>query len=371
MKRAGLNARWLLAVFLFIASGIFLSSCDGSSSSRGASTTQQGFSVDQLVCASATFCSAEGTYGASTRDVLIETLNGGRTWVKASIPSDVVLGLSPISCGSATTCLVSGYTGTKSHHRSYIFYTSDAGRFWTNRASRTLSSEAIWTESCWSTTDCVVIHSDGTGDEMSSDSTSDGGQTWKAGGVFPYPLISELDCFDSHHCLAIGSSASAVNHFVRTQNGGRSWSSTGLVLGILAVQMYATAGGLECTSDSSCLISGGEVGPSLYRTVDDGTTVTGVSLPGVKSGLKDVYVSCPNSSVCYVVTSTGVLLKSTNSGASFRSVTLLSFSNSFINAISCPTTSTCVIGSGFSDSLKSIFRTDNGGSSWVKESAPR
>ena len=370
----GLGMRRLLSVLVLVVSGVLLSSCGTALSSSGANSSGQSFSVDQMVCPSTMFCSAEGTYGTSTRDVLIETTDEGRTWIRASVPSDVIFGASPIACGFLSACLASGYSRINGHHTSYIFYTHNAGRSWVDVANAALSRDAILSESCWSAAECVVLHSVGKDGRMSSVSTDDGGRKWTSGGFFPYPLISGLACSAPLRCLAIGGGGNAVNHFVSTLDGGETWMPTGLHLGVDILQPFLT-NSISCASEMICLLGGGLDYP-LYRTIDDGVTVTGISLPREKFAINSVSVSCPSSSICYAATSEGYVLKSTNGGASFFNMPLLSFEklrslSVYLNVISCPTKTTCVIGSIDSGSLESIFRTDNGGGSWVKESVPR
>jgi hypothetical protein len=188
---------------------------------------------DSVDCVSTTTC-----FAVDSKGVIDRTTNGGSTW--SAMTSGTTLQLNEISCASATFCVAVGaskeidvYNGTSwtsslvgannwdgvscpsvttcfaVDSKGGIDVTLNAGVTWTAQTSpTTIQLNSI---SCASVTSCWAVGnspSAGVGGVMIA--TSTGGATWSAGtDPFTQPL-NGVDCFSSTVCYADGSAGGSV-----------------------------------------------------------------------------------------------------------------------------------------------------------------
>jgi hypothetical protein len=231
-------------------------------------------------------------------------------------------------------------------------------------------------------------------------STSNGGERWT---VRPFPTprlgqyqllgniaVTQLSCPSSETCEALlvanfggpGYSTAADNVFMRTDDGGQSWSTT-----ILPGQSAPRSGGgfvnspmnngMSCPSTQVCIASAllspiGGATSIVWRTDDGGATWLVSSLP---DGLTSTGpLSCPDSLHCWIVAgsygkgSNSQLLESIDGGASWsvRSPQGLATTVSW-GSVSCPTNDDCwLAGQTVGVSSKSVlYFSRDGGQTWT------
>jgi hypothetical protein len=173
------------------------------------------------------------------------------------LPPGVTLQGSLVSCGTASSCVVSvvGATG-----RPAFVYTGNGGQTWADGRVPVIGKDArVWQLGCGKRGFCIAITIGGT-EETATFVTvlrsADGGRTWTASRTYAEPPAQtlQLSCGDGRQCMLI--------------------SDTGYL-----VQATATAGGR--------------------------VTVRRQPLPGVGSGGSGTAVSCATARDCFVAATAG------------------------------------------------------------------
>jgi hypothetical protein len=254
-------------------------------------------------------------------------------------------------------------------------------------------------------------------------STSDGGATWSVQAV-PAPVLkqfgiiqpstfNQLICLSTSTCLATltagfsapGDDIAYENVFMRTDDGGRSWTSMTLPGQQGPGPIAATRGSggeppgsvpasMSCPSVQVCVaitdIDGTnatpEVAPTiLWRTDDGGQTWSVGSLPDDRMWYGGSAVSCPDTEHCWVMASSSPkpyandplqLLESTDGGTTWnvRSPVGLPGTPSW-TSVSCPTDNDCWLAGQTHGTLGSsfegiVFATHDGGQTWSNVPLP-
>jgi photosystem II stability/assembly factor-like uncharacterized protein len=196
------------------------------------------------------------------------------------LPPDVTLQGSLVSCGTASSCVVSviGATG-----RPSFVYTGNGGQTWADASVPAIGKDArVWQLRCGKNGFCIAMAIGGTEDTVTTVTvlrSADGGRTWTAPRAYSEPPMQtlQLSCGDGRQCMLV--------------------SDTGYL-----VQATATAGGR--------------------------VTVRRQSLPGVGSRGGGTAVSCATARDCFVAAtaggaSAGTVIEAThNGGRSWRSLAL-------------------------------------------------
>jgi photosystem II stability/assembly factor-like uncharacterized protein len=148
--------------------------------------------------------------------------------------------------------------------------------------------------------------------------------------------------------MLAGGSWGAVNTFLKTADGGRTWTpSNGDMMSI------------ACPTATSCV----EVGDGgRVKTTSDGGTTWSDAPSRFDKGLTQV--QCPSSTVCYAAGDRGFVLKSTDAGKTWSY--LHSTASNPIYGLSCPSASTCYA----SDIYAHIIKTGDGGATWTWQRTP-
>ena len=236
-------------------------------------------------------------------------------------------------------------------------------------------------------------------------STPNGGESWTV-QPFPTPrlgqfqllfstFVTQLSCPSSETCEALlvanfggpGYSTAVDNVFMRTDDGGQSWSTT-----ILPGQPAPTSGGglmnspmnngMSCPSTQFCVASAllSPMGGStsiVWRTDDGGATWLVGWLP---DGLTSAGpLSCPNSLHCWIVAgsygkgSNSQLLESTDGGASWsvRSPQELPTTINW-GSVSCPTDNNCWLAGEVTGANREsvVYASNDGGQTWTNVPLP-
>ena len=236
-------------------------------------------------------------------------------------------------------------------------------------------------------------------------STSNGGESWTV-QPFPTPqlgqfqlllnaFVTQLSCSSSETCAALlvanfggpGYSTAVDNVFMRTDDGGQSWSTS-----ILPAQAAPRSGGgfvnspmnngMSCPSTQVCVASAllspiGGATSIVWRTDDGGATWLVGSLP---DGLTSAGpLSCPNSLHCWIVAgsygkgSNSQLLESIDGGASWnvRSPRGLPTTINW-GSVSCPTDNNCWLAGEVTGANREsvVYASNDGGQTWTNVPLP-
>jgi photosystem II stability/assembly factor-like uncharacterized protein len=286
---------------------------------------------------------------------------GCTTWTSQSVPS----GTGPrygISCPSVTHCVASG---------AGPFLTTDNGG--TSWSSHPVPA-GEYTVSCPTTTYCVagtgVNEAFGTAPPPPSIFTSsDGGTTWNgAAGSPPFYVVEGISCGSATFCVASGLtppvSGGPYGAIVRSNDGGATWVTPGNGPG--GGPVY----GVSCPSATFCVAVGGA---NVFTTTDGAVTWGVHTFPG----LGFYSVSCASVSTCVAGGSTSSnptadLIATTDGGTTWVSQTPPSPPPESIAGISCASATTCVaVGNNSSTGgAPAIIDTTDGGTTWTNEVVP-
>jgi hypothetical protein len=299
---------------------------------------------------------------ASAGNNVYSSTNGGSTWQEVALPSGIYVETT-LSCTSSVHCSAGGsqYEGLDALDKPILnpvfLSTSNGGESWTVQPFPTPQLGQF--------------------------------QLWGNAGV------TQLSCPSSETCEALlvanfggpGYSTAVDNVFMRTDNGGQSWSTT-----ILPGQPTPTTGGglmnspsnngLSCPSTQVCVASAvfslkSPTNSIVWRTDDGGATWLVGSLP---DGLTSAGpLSCPDSLHCWIVAgsygkgSSDRLLESTDGGASWNPRSPQGLSGTTIwGSVSCPTDNNCwLAGEVTGTNRESVVYTSNdGGQTWTNVPLP-
>ena len=300
---------------------------------------------------------------SSAGNNVYSSTNGGSTWQELALPSGTYVETA-LSCTSSVRCSAGGgqYEGLDAYDKPIL--------------------------------NPVLL------------STSNGGESW---AVQPVPLpqlgqfqlflnvgVTQLSCPSSETCDALlvanfggpGYSTAVDNIFMRTDNGGQSWSTT-----ILPGQPAPTSGGglmnspwnngMSCPTTQVCVASAvfspnSPATSIVWITDDGGATWLVSSLP---DGLTSAGpLSCPDSLHCWIVAGTlskgfanNQLLESTDGGANWnvRSPQGLSGTTMW-GSVSCPTDNNCWLAGEVTRANREsvVYASDDGGQTWTNVQLP-
>ena len=319
-----------------------------------------------------------------------------------------------VTCPTSTNCyLVARFMNAPTASAGNNVYSStDGGSTWQELAlpSGTYVETAL---SCTSSVQCSAGGGQYEGLDANDKpimnpvflSTSNGGESWTV-QPFPTPqlghfknlfspFITSLSCPSSETCEALlvasfggpGYSTAADNVFMRTDDGGQSWSTT-----ILPGQPVPTSGGgivnspmnngMSCPSTQVCVASAllSPIGGStsiVWRTDNGGATWLVSSLP---DGLTSAGpLSCPDSLHCWIVAgsygkgSNNQLLESTDGGANWRVRSPQGLSGKTIwGSVSCPTDNNCWLAGEVTGANREsvVYASNDGGQTWTNAPLP-
>ena len=220
------------------------------------------------------------------------------------------MNLSAIACPSPAQCLAVGETTYKT---GMVLTSADGGSTWTqhNVPSGVVNLNAI---ACPATNTCIAVGG------TSAIVTTDGGSTWTLTTV-GHNELTAVSCPSASACVAAGSDPPVVSgcqsgSSYTTTNAGKSWTTT-------PTHCFVPSG-IDCAAATICIMVGSHGNGTSER---------------------------------------GAVLKSVNSGTTWRPQLILSQTNTQLNAVACPSATSCVaVGNS---PTQSILTTADGGTSWT------
>ncbi len=153
--------------------------------------------------------------------------------------------------------------------------------------------------------------------------------------------LDRVSCPDVQHCVAVGSSGTALI----TTDGGSSWQEVSTGTNQLLM-------GVTCVSDSSCWAVG-ENG-TIVATSNGGATWTSQVAP-TSQFLWSVY--CMNQSNCWASGDNGTIVFTSNGGVTWSLQTTAT--TSAVLGLACPSATDCIAGTN-----TGLLTTSDGGAHW-------
>ncbi len=316
--------------------------------------------LSQVSCPTSSFCAAVDQAGEYI------TYNGAAWTAPAAVTGNV---LRSVSCTSSTFCLAADNKGDAF---SYNGTNWTAATTWINPID---SIDQITAMSCISATLCIAGDSRGNilASTNSSSNPVSSPSAWAPVGFDDIGhQITGLSCPSSSLCVGTDSAGEVISSTSPTS--GSSWSAVGVdspfttpylsgvscVTGSGTVTVLCIAVGHKDTNNNVNLYfsTNPTGGTAAWTTVNLGTSdLTGVS--------------CPSTSLCVAVDSTGQVIYSTNPTGTATAWTFSTVdpvvsgaATNVINAIACPSTALCVA----VDDQGNVITSTNpagGGSTWT------
>jgi photosystem II stability/assembly factor-like uncharacterized protein len=321
----------------------------------------------------ATYCVAVGT---STNRVIRSSTSDGTAW---STPTTSTLTASvsqlAVRC-TGTICVAGSSTGAQ------IGYSSDSGNSWavtaTGLGTATINSTECTSNTCLAATNSLFYRS------------TDRGATWSAPAGMPTTTQQDITCSGAT-CLSVGNISAGAGSIFKSSNSGAAWSQKTLST---ASQLNGVAcNGSTCFAVGNTVSNQGFIGVST-NTGDTWTAVTTTNAGNnnlnavscasgtcvaVGEGGKAVYstnlttwaagatpfsaaindVACINSTTCIACDGAGRILRTTNSGATWSTVTTVANGQS-LNGIACNATMCLIVGATGAQLIST-----NSGSTWT------
>jgi hypothetical protein len=260
--------------------------------------------------------------------------DGPFSWAIANV--DDSNDLVSISCPSASLCVAGETAGNVVTSTDP---TGGAGAWTVTKAST--SGAAINGVSCPSTSLCVAV--DSGGNVVTSTNPTGGAGAWTVTDVTkPGGAILGVSCPSTSLCVVVGK---GVVTSTNPTGGAGAWTTSDIV-------GASFLGAVSCPTASLCVATAGkEVVTSTDPTGGAGAwTVTHVVDPGPGISVGLISVSCPTASFCVAVDYENGVVTSTDptGGTAAWSVAHIAKTGIF-NAVSCASTSLCVIASLIGD----------------------
>lgn len=336
-----------------------------------------------LACPSSGNCAAAGYTAPSGGAPEALVINGPATaasWTGEAHVSGVDY-LDGIACTSLHTCLAVGYTGTGANASAELAWTTD-GTSWSTQGAGAGYLDGVTCPAagtCWAA-GYQALGGTGSGD---IDSLTMNGSSWTVQSQLslgPRVGLAGVSCADQADCIAVGNSASGPVILATTD--GSTWHSETLPAtpGVL-YHLDAVA----CPSKLDCVAVGYEVSrgsSSLTKTAISASTTDGStwSLPTVVSGVSHFdAVTCTSTARCLasgtditnLATSgfTGVIDIATNLGGPWSPTTVPS-TVGYVTGVSCaPASNTCAAVGGTQAGVPLVLTTTTE-ISWTVQSLP-
>lgn len=271
-------------------------------------------------CPTATRCvavgSTVGVNGAPNGASIVTSSNGGASWTVAVVPPTVGF-LSDVSCIDARRCVAVGQAGQAGSGSGAIVATSNGGTTWTPQ-SVVAGAGDVTTVSCLPDGSCMAVATGALGAIALVDNGAAG---WTQVGVLPPGMsgATSISCTDNQDCWATARTMPDVDHVVGTvavtADGGAHWAASPVPSGM------GFLNGVSCQPTSA-------------------STSSGAAGSGA-SGVDCVVVGTTSSTLDAVRSGRGVILTSTNGGASWTSETVTAFAAA-LNDVSCTGPGSCV-----------------------------
>ena len=267
---------------------------------------------------------------------IFRTTNGGAAWTQSPLPAGA--SVAEVHFLTATRGWAAGPNGT-------LLSTTNGGASWTSGTGAGATDLAA--------VECVdFFHGWAAGADGRVFRTTNGGAAWTqvaGGNAAPMPAVFGIDALDEQRAWA----STYDGYILRTTDGGATWTPTpsGVNYQWRDVSFFDELHGYACGKKQSFT-------PAFARTFDGGLSWLPVDGSGLFD-LNDVEATGPSTALAAGET---FVFRTTNGGLNWTSVTPMPFSTfhgmDFVNAQTGWIAGT------------SIFRTDDGGSTWSFQATP-
>ncbi|MCL4414568.1 MAG: fibronectin type III domain-containing protein, partial [Actinobacteria bacterium] len=364
-----------------------LGSTDGGSTWSIEDAASSTYGLTGASCASASACMVVG--GSTVEG----TSDGGASWNAVALPSGQAAGhvyFRAVSCGSASSCVAVGGTEPSAQvpgSTAVVDVGSPAG---TVLRSLPVPGGAVtlWAVSCAGAGTCVALGQSLDGAPVVVVS-ADGGLSWSSVAV-PAGVVQvvSVSCASAADCVLVADAVRSPSKYyyfgkpgivLASTDGGVAWVRRGLLA--LPGGTSGKGGGsldptsVSCGTPEDCVATGFN-GPGVLYSTDGGATWLAGSVThgsngelGLLSGIAgNATVSCSGPADCVMAEVFGVLLRSTDGGATWDVETALplgSLAPTFNGysgigsspiGLSCATGSACVLAAGVA-----AYTTTDGG----------
>ena len=325
-------------------------------------------SLSSISCPTAQMCLAVGMSNAvPTAPVIEQSTDGGSTWIQLSMPSSMST-MTVVSCSSATTCAVGGMASVGGIlYGGLIGLTPNGstpiwGTPYTTYPNG--SNQPVIGLSCTSASYCGAIQN------SSFFYSTDGGSNWQAGtGSLPsghgsfFPIYVGVSCASSGSsstCAAVGGYSTfggQAGIIGATSDSGANWTPTsGTSVGVNLFQV-------ACGSTTYCLTVGQQsfgnwIGPIAATYQPPTQTLQMSTLPVTDTSVDASRlnaVACPSATTCFIGGSSGI--EETTDGMTFTPV---AFETPPLSQISCGSSRDCLA----ITSIGGLAATNDGGAVW-------
>lgn len=352
-----------------------------------------------------TFCVAAGVFGTYTSGppLLIQTLDGGKTWSKVAsvvgLPGGDIGAYFGSDCRSSL-CLVAGEDTTTS--LPLLVQSSDGGTTWTHVSILGPAPSGFFqVPACNDSGQLCVVTGENTGGSAPPilAQTTDGGVTWNY--VTAIPGLPSSGDFGHAACGGSGSTAVCIAVGIsydtgapllaQTTDGGASWS---VVTSIPGFPSSGSLSSVSCSDDaagpSTLCIAGGQVfgskgnpsPPLLLQTTNGGGSWSVISIPGTPDDGSLNDTSCTgkgSTALCVAVgqdndASTPLVVESQNGGATWKVANVAGSSTGWsLSGVDCNDDSLVFCVAAGADSTTNaglVIQTLDGGNTWNPVTVP-
>lgn len=200
--------------------------------------------------------------------------------------------LTSISCPTRLVCTAVGAVSTGD---GAIFRTTDGGTSWVRQVVSTPADATIASVACPSLTFCLAEGYVSEGEDQATVflSTADGGQRWKR-----WPIASSIDQFSAPAC-ASATRCYTLSPFERTTDAGARWQD-------LNLRGWSSVNAITCLAGSVCVVVGTPRAASgqleLGEIVGYGARPRRVAvMPRIADDAGPSAISCSSTSTCMVL----------------------------------------------------------------------
>lgn len=274
--------------------------------------------LDDVACPSASLCVSPGNDGT------VVATSDGHTWTRRSTPLDGngAINLRGVACPTPNTCYVVG-------DQYFVLGSTDGGRTWSVQngdGTYTSFGQNFISVTCPTERHCYAV---GTGGIIAA--TTDGAH-WKSQAAFASGKdLTDVACPTETTCIAVGQDGTIA----RTTNGGATWQRGGVKANYYLLSV-------ACPTARTCFATGQQ--GTILATSDGGVTWTRQNNPLDSSHLWVDSVYCTSTSACHAVGQGGTLLLTTDGGHTWRDQA--SPTDKQLNVVACPVADVCyVVGS--------------------------
>jgi photosystem II stability/assembly factor-like uncharacterized protein len=241
--------------------------------------------------------SAKVVWASGTSGTYIRTVNGGETWMAATIPGAESLDFRGIVAFDENTAILMS-AGPAEEGKAKLYRTSDAGKHWSEVYSTTKKGAFL---------DCIAFwdqhHGMAIGDPVDGRffllTTNDGGKTWKQLENAPRALAGEAEFAASNSCLVLKGAKDAwfatggtipTARVFHSMDGGRTWTAvnTSVTAGAASAGIFSLAfantmlgiavgGNYEKPAATSRNIAFTRDGGNTWQTIEGSLYLSGVA----------------------------------------------------------------------------------------------